>query len=287
MLTDRVGGGPVASVVVPAHNEGAVIVDSLRMLLGDVPPGTFEVVVVCNGCTDDTADRVRAAFTGTPAFTVLETPVASKVHALRLGDRAARTFPRAYLDADVRLPGRSLVEVARLIDMGPAVAGRPAFRYDTTGASWPVRRYYAARARMRGATASLWGAGVYVLSEGARARFGEWPDVIADDLFVDTLVAAGERVVVDVEPASVRVPRTTQALLHTLRRVQRGKNEQRSAPATTGRSVRDLARSAVRSPDATLDAVVYGTLAVASRLPRRRRTPAGAWERDDSSRVPA
>lgn len=48
--------------VVPAHNESAGIADTVASLLAvDYPRELFEVVVVADNCTDDTAARARAA----------------------------------------------------------------------------------------------------------------------------------------------------------------------------------------------------------------------------------
>src|SRR5262245_58336894 len=49
----------MASVVIPAHNEARVIERGLSSLLEGARPGELEIVVVCNGCTDDTAARAR------------------------------------------------------------------------------------------------------------------------------------------------------------------------------------------------------------------------------------
>ena len=54
----------------------------------------MQVVVVCNGCSDDTADRARAL-----GAEVLELADAGKHLALNAGDAVARGFPRVYLDA--------------------------------------------------------------------------------------------------------------------------------------------------------------------------------------------
>jgi glycosyltransferase involved in cell wall biosynthesis len=90
------------SVIIPAHNEEAVIGRGLTALL-DGLDDEWEVVVVGNGCSDRTLE-VSAQFA--PRVQVGETPVASKVAAMNLGDQIATSFPRIYLDADVTLPGR-------------------------------------------------------------------------------------------------------------------------------------------------------------------------------------
>ena len=85
----------MTSVIIPAHNEDTVIG---RLLQGLTRAETeaqradsLDIVVVCNGCSDRTAEIARAF--GEPVH-VIETEVASKSHALRLGDEAARSFPR-------------------------------------------------------------------------------------------------------------------------------------------------------------------------------------------------
>ena len=47
--------GPLASVVIPAHNERRVIGRCLRALREGAAPGELDVIVVANACTDDTA----------------------------------------------------------------------------------------------------------------------------------------------------------------------------------------------------------------------------------------
>ncbi|GGK79553.1 hypothetical protein Sme01_21630 [Sphaerisporangium melleum] len=89
---------PSASVIIPAHNEARVIGRLLTRLLAEAAPGEFDVVVVANGCDDDTAGVARGF-----GVRVVETPVPSKREALRLGDQAASSHPRVYVDADVEL----------------------------------------------------------------------------------------------------------------------------------------------------------------------------------------
>ena len=90
----------VISVVVPAHDEARVIDRLLGQLTSGLPPEGLDVVVVANGCTDDTA---QIAGRYEPGVRVLSIPVPSKREALLAGDQAATGFPRIYVDADVEL----------------------------------------------------------------------------------------------------------------------------------------------------------------------------------------
>ena len=63
-----------ATVIIPAHNEASVIDRCLGSIYNSIKPGEFEVIVVCNGCTDDTAKVVATRF---PLVKLLETPIAS------------------------------------------------------------------------------------------------------------------------------------------------------------------------------------------------------------------
>ncbi|MCX6502428.1 MAG: glycosyltransferase family 2 protein [Microbacterium sp.] len=125
---------PAASVVIPAHDEAGVISRTLEPLAELAAAGRLEVVVVCNGCHDDTAARARS-YAGVQ---VIETDAASKTTALNLGDECATVWPRFYLDADIVVPPHALVPVikkgapafrpgsVRCLDAGSGVLPRPA-----------------------------------------------------------------------------------------------------------------------------------------------------------------
>ncbi|MGA8273701.1 MAG: glycosyltransferase, partial [Candidatus Sulfotelmatobacter sp.] len=86
----------MVSIIIPAHNEGAVIARTLKAMTDGAQPAELDIIVVCNGCSDDTAAVARRF---SPAVRVLETAIAGKTNALNLGDEAARSFPRVYVDA--------------------------------------------------------------------------------------------------------------------------------------------------------------------------------------------
>jgi peptidoglycan/xylan/chitin deacetylase (PgdA/CDA1 family) len=107
----RVGPLPSVTVVVPAFNEAAVIertVDSV--LASDVP---VEVLVVDDGSSDGTAERVRARFGRDFRVRVVGQRNGGKARALRLG------FARTRSEVVVALDGDTLFErdtVRRLIE---------------------------------------------------------------------------------------------------------------------------------------------------------------------------
>lgn len=155
-----VGTAPVVSVVVPAHNEEAVIAGNLSRLLAGTAVGEFDVVVVANACTDRTAALARLA-----GARVVETPVPGKPHALRLGDDACRTFPRIYLDADVELDAESVRALVVACGTPGVLACAPVPQLDLAHVGWLTRRVHHVHDRLVAPTRVLAGAGVYVLTQ--------------------------------------------------------------------------------------------------------------------------
>jgi hypothetical protein len=270
------------AVIVPAYDEALVIERTLNPLSGLAVEGSIELIVVCNGCTDDTAQRAR----GIPGAVVLETDVGSKTFALNTGDEAATSWPRLYLDADIEITPAAVLAVLDALRRGDVLAARPAFRYGTQGATAPVRAYYRARTRMTAERDALWWAGVYALTEAGHRRFGRFPDITGDDKFVDSQFAADEKMVVSTEPSVWVTPTDVRGLLTVLGRHNRGNVELAArdplgAPRTAGATARAVLRTA-RGPQSAVDAVVY--LAVALLVRWRAARPSTSWERDVTSR---
>lgn len=206
------------SVIIPAHNEAETICMTLECLFGKGNLA-FEIVVVCNGCTDNTATVIRETF---PAVRVIELATASKVLALQAADELNAGFPRIYLDADILLETQAALRLFRRAEECPDKLVVPAFRMLTDQSSRVVRQYYEAWCRTTFVIAEGYGAGTYVMNESARSRFGKWPDVISDDGFLrrifsieDILIDADSRVL-------VRAPRTLAALLRIKTRSKAG-----------------------------------------------------------------
>lgn len=271
------------AVIVPAHDEEAVIARTLEKLRPVAASGTVDVLVVCNGCSDATADIARRY----PGVTVLEIETASKVAAMNVGDRATGRWPRLYLDADIQIEPEAVAAVLHelSIDGGP-LAARPASVEDVHDATFPVRAYYRARARIPETGVRLWGAGGYAVSEAGHARFERFPDIVNDDSWIHQLFADEEKAVLDTPPMLVRVPRTTKALLAVITRHRRGQLDLGvSLSEQSAQRARAILHSA-KGPRSAVDAFCYAALTQISRV-RSRRTDATQWSRDPSTRTPA
>lgn len=278
------GGLQRGAVIIPANNEAAVIKRTLGPLSQAAVDGFVELIVVCNGCTDDTAEIARAV----PGVQVVERKQGSKPIALNAGDEAATLWPRLYLDADIQISPAAVLAVLDRLSSGDVLAARPQACYDVGGASPLVRRYYRARQRISKHQRAMWGAGVYGLSAEGHRRLGAFPMITGDDLYVDTQFDADEKAVVATDPVIVTTPADARSLLAVLRRGHRGKAEMSTKwPRQTARtpgSGMDSAVAvlrAVRGPQSAVDAAVYIGMAFAKRWSLRQGQ---GWERDESSR---
>lgn len=269
-------------IVIAAHNEETVIERCLDSLRAAIAAGV-RVAVVCNGCTDRTAELAR----GRSGVVVVELDVASKPAALRAGDSLVSGGPRIYLDADVVMTSRAVLDVFSALESGPALVGRPPVRFDYAHAGLLVRRWYAVRERLPSIQGVLWGAGCYALSAAGRERFGQFPDLVSDDLFIDSLFLAGERVIVATDPVVVRTPRRAADLVRILQRSYRTQREvhRPGGVVSAGQrgQLRDLAGLLRRNPGRVGDVAVYVAIVLYSHVRARRARPSG-WERDNSSR---
>lgn len=199
------------SIIIPAHNEANVIGRCLEAMTEGARPGELEILVVCNGCSDDTAGVARAF--GDPVK-VLESPVPSKNAALNLGHQTATSYPRFFVDADIVLPLDSIRKVAEVLRGGEIHGAAPRIRVDLAQASLPVRLYYDIWLRTPYVQEGMLGSGVYAMSEEGGRRFETFPDIIADDGFVRLLFEPHERRSVDDTWFLMTPPRTLRSLIH-------------------------------------------------------------------------
>ncbi len=274
---------PIASVVIPAHNESAVIGHTLESLLEGARPGEFEVVVVANACRDDTAQIASRM-----GARVIETPIGGKPHALRLGDESCATFPRVYLDADISLTAESVRELVAALSRDHALAASPRPQWDLGQATWVMRRVHRVHDVLVAPSRGLAGVGVYVLSEAGHARAFPVPDIVCDDEWVERSFDPTERVVVTSASSVVRPATNVRDHLRRRVRVRRG-NRELDALGKVARherlSLASLYRAVAHRDATALAAACYlGVMTVDRVVTRAQRSNEIEWATDASSR---
>lgn len=284
------------SVVVPAHNEAAVIKRCLSSMIVDAPDDNFpEIVVVCNGCTDDTAALAKSV---DQRIRVINLTEGSKILAINTGVSEAEGRPVFVVDADVVVSWQALKATADALDNDGIEIGSPRLVADTTGCDRFVRSFYTVWALTPYANNNMVGSGVFGLSETALQRVGRLPPVIADDGYVRMLFATNERCNVgEANPAdpnltfTIYPPRTVGDLIAIEARRRAGDAELEQFEHLAAPQVANSAGSlfGLVGNGATLrDVVTYMAIKIAGRLLfrwNRLRGRAKIWTRDESSRT--
>jgi dolichyl-phosphate beta-glucosyltransferase len=124
--TERGRDDRLTSLVFPAYNPGRQVERTwaeVRRFLG-AAPGDWEVVFVCDGCTDGTPARLADLARDEPTrVRVLSyAPNRGKGHAVRHGLRAARGAWRLFTDIDLAYGLDDVLRVARALWAGAEVA---------------------------------------------------------------------------------------------------------------------------------------------------------------------
>lgn len=282
------------SVIIPAHNEEAVIGRCLRTILEGAPEGVRpQIIVAANGCTDRTVEVARAT---DPQALVLDIAEGSKPRAMNAASAQALFFPRIYLDADIRCDYRSLAALAAVLRQPGIMAASPAIRMDLSRSNAFIRSYYKVWLTQPYVTRNMVGSGCYGLSREAAEKIGPFPTIIGDDIWVHSRFAEGERASVsqdaDGQPVffTVSPPRRAidQVRVETRRRL--GNMELRRlhpSPHYSGsNSAADLPL-ALRGGATVFDIAVYLGIKSLARLRSewaRRRSKTIVWERDNLAR---
>jgi len=124
---------PGLSVALPAFNEEANIVASVRAMLEAFEPlfDAVEIVVIDDGSRDATAARVNEVSAADPRVRLLQHP-ANRGYgaAVTTGLRAARQPLVFYTDSDLQFDPRQLTRLLSHIDDGPIVVGYRQNRQD-------------------------------------------------------------------------------------------------------------------------------------------------------------
>jgi glycosyltransferase involved in cell wall biosynthesis len=112
---------PRLSVLIPAYNEGRVIVQTLAAARESLAALDFEVIVVDDGSRDETHTLVQRVAEADARVTAIRCDLnRGKGRALREGFAHARGERVAFLDADLDLHPRQLCDLMRVMDQTQA-----------------------------------------------------------------------------------------------------------------------------------------------------------------------
>lgn len=286
---DVISAAVRGSIVIPAHNEALVIERCLEALFSGVEHGVLDVVVVANGCTDDTAEQVRRHAAATShGVRVIELGPASKAQALRAAAQLSLRAPIIYVDADVVLPGAVALELLALLAVDEPRVAWAHMDVDTAAASPVVRGYYRTWTKLPYVQDSAVGSGVFAVNAAGAQRVGVLPDVINDDGYVRRCFSAEETLAAQ---GSFRItaPRSTSALVARRARIANGNAQldRELGDDEAGTSIATLRAVVQRGDAGRRDVACFLGVTVAARALGRVRTLRGraaTWSQDRSSR---
>lgn len=212
------------SILIPAHDEAGYIDACLDSLLAQDHPGPVEVIVVANGCKDDTAPRARARTDDFIArgwlLRVEELAQGGKIGALNHGDACASHGIRIYVDADLRLSPRLIGRMVQALD-GPQpryAGGRLVVAPAKSRVSHAYARFWQ---KLPFVASTVTGAGQWGVNAAGRARWDQFPQIISDDTFARLQFEEHERILID-EPFEWPIVEGFGTLVRVRRRQDRG-----------------------------------------------------------------
>ena len=210
-------------VIIPAYNESGVILRLLESLHEGYAAGKYNVVVACNGCSDNTVEIVENHF---PDYQCLDIELGSKINAINEAEALGLGYPRVYVDADVVISTQSVLKIIEELEKEKEpllLAPRAIINCSNSDAF--VRLFYSAWKKTTFFIDEGYGSGVYALNQSARQLFDTFPNVTSDDGFVRHISSALKVGVCEDANSAVEAPRSISDLVKIKVRIKAGKSE--------------------------------------------------------------
>jgi peptidoglycan-N-acetylglucosamine deacetylase len=217
------GTMPQVSVIIPAHNEAAVIAKSVERILGSNYPD-LEVIVIDDGSTDATWTVLENTFGAHPAVKLISIANGGKANAINVGLAQAKGQIIVALDADTQFEKDTIANLTRwFVDpkVGAVAGNAKVGNRINTITKWQALEYISAQNLERRALVALGCMTVVPGAVGAWRRealekLGRFPtNTLAEDQDLTIAVQkAGYRVVFDSEAiAWTEAPDTFDGLM--------------------------------------------------------------------------
>lgn len=218
------------SVLVPAHNEALFLPRCLQSLLRQQISAVMRVIVIDNGSSDGTAEvAARFADRFTEAgheLLVLYLTKGNKPAALNAGDAAAVPGScRIYIDADVELSPGCIAKAVEALAEGSAVWMCCPVMQVAPSRSWATRTYARIWTGLPWVNGDAIGGGFYAVSASGRKRWDRFPNIVAEDVFVQSQFRKDERRVLQDEFFRIPLPDGLADLIQVRTRWVRGNRE--------------------------------------------------------------
>jgi len=274
----------MTTVIVPAHNEASVIEACLDSII--TQQEVEQIIVACNGCTDNTVEIVRKKY---PNLLCLDIKKPSKTNALNEAEKHSHSFPVYYLDADTRISENTIVLINQHLAAGKSLLAAPTPVIDTSNSSWFVKQYYKIWLALPYISEGVIGTCSFIISEEGRKRFENFPDVINDDGFVRCCFDGHERTNVADTHIYIKAPKTLYSLIKIKTRARLGNMElnalnlcSRPKKANYSASLKEKLLSKQFIPTSTYIAITF--IIRFRALYQFQKLASYTWEKDFTSR---
>ncbi len=217
------------SLIIPAYNEANLLTRTIDYVLGDNELQNCEIIVVCNGCKDNSIevltryqkDNQNVLNSKSIVLKVIDEQKPSKTHALNIGMKDAAAENVVLLDADILVSGACIQELVKVLKEKALLALSPAIEFDTGDSSSAVKRYFNVSENSK-YNKELRLSNVIALSAIGRQAVGDFPEVIADDEYLRRQLKFNEYAVLRTHSYAFKTPKDMFNLISVLSRVERG-----------------------------------------------------------------
>ncbi len=279
----------MATVIVPAHNEASVIQNCLDSIINQ--DGVDQIIVPCNGCTDNTVDIVKQNY---PQVICLDIEKPSKTNALNVAEKKAKelgvSYPIFYIDADTQLSENCIKTITQTMqDNDELLLSAPTPIINTDKSSWLVKTYYKVWLQLPYIKEGVIATCSFIVSEKGRKRFDKFADVIGDDGFIRCHFKNSE--IANIEGAEIYItaPKDIYSLIKIKTRARLGNMEliaRKKCPILEAKHYGNVMKSRLFSHE-FIPTSIYILIAMIIRIRAKlqfNKLDSYQWEKDTSSR---